>query len=227
MKTLRLLLSLLMPVLSSVVAMGHSAEAAGVPAPLDESEPAIRLLSPDVAARFLYDMWNNVAPMSRSDVEKLPAGLEMELLDTISEPLLDPEPGEPQSMLTVIGGMNCEMSRSMVADDSGDECEQVDFGSRHPGAYNVLIMNIFTWDNETYYLGGCRESSVRIAFSSIDRRNLTLEALLKLTGFEKMKDEDGAYSGLDEDGEPDYGSVIAVSDDEDDGLYWVEFCSFL
>lgn len=230
MRKRNLLLSLAIA-LSWCTTVAQQIEYVGIETPLDGPGMVRQVLLPEQVSSFMYELWNDDEPMTREQVTKLAARLDMELLDTISEAVIDPEPGEPPVVLTLIAGINCDMSRHMVKNTSpdaepGDEMEQIDFGCRRPGPYNVMVINIFGDEDGMFSLNNSTESSLRVAFSNIDFRNAALKDLLKRTGYKKVEGEDGVYAGLDGN-EPDYGNVLTVTDDEDDGLYWIEFCSFL
>ena len=188
------------------------------------------LSNPDHVANEMIEAWTCREDIPFERLKGLVRMVGMELLDTTLEGIVDPEEGAPDLQLTIFGGHNCKMIRSEepnYEDDSeaGETTEIIDFCSKDGKPFSVIIMNVLGYDDESYNFGNNMDSSLRVAYSEVEKRNEVLESLRRITGFQHIEEED-IYAGYDGD-DIDYGTVITTTDDEDSGLYWVEICTFL
>ena len=230
MKTKRLIIAFTTVLVTLCFASAQNTQYVDIEPPLDGPNMMLNLSDPDHVANEMIEAWTSREDLPYERLEGLVRMVGMELLDTIHEVIIDPEEGAPDLQLTIFGGHNCKMIRSEVPNDesdseAGETMEMIDFCSKDGKPFSVIIMNVLGYDDESYNFGNNMDSSLRVAYSEVGKRNKVLESLREITGFQHIEEED-IYAGYDGD-DIDYGIVITTTDDEDTGLYWVEICTFL
>lgn len=201
--------------------------------------PTMQRMNPFYYANEMIEAWTCREPMPMERFHGLARELSLIVTDSIVEiGTIDDEADTPLRDVTFFAARGCEIIHEkgrkvpVTPEDPEDAIfEAIEFKSTNDGPITIMAVNIGSVEPNKYQFELSECGSIRFAFSREEDRDSVLAALLDITGFKLVEEEENIYAGREKDtGDIDWGTVIYANDiAEDNGLllHWVELTTNL